>query len=220
MMQPSLVAFDLDGTLIDSAGGIRRALNLLLRDLDLAPLTLDEVRAGVGDGVAQLLQRAYASQDHASPDIADDVRRFIAHYSADPVAHTQLYPGVAETLRELQGRGLTLAVCTNKPLQISEVIIAKLGIASCFSAVFGGDSRPYRKPDPRILQDLLQQFSVRPDHAVLVGDSEVDSATAQAAGVKFILVTFGYHRGGLDRIPRNHAVDRFSELSALLAQLS
>lgn len=216
MMQPSLVAFDLDGTLIDSAGGIRRALNLLLRDLDLEPLTLDEVRARVGDGAAHLLQRAYALRDHTSPDIATDVRRFLAHYSTDPVAHTQLYPGVAETLRELQGRGITLAVCTNKSLQISEAIIAQLGIAHCFAAVFGGDSRPYRKPDPRILQDLLQQFSIRPERAVLVGDSEVDAATARAAGVPFILVTFGYHRGGLDGIPRDHAVDRFSELSTLL----
>lgn len=217
MTRPALAVFDLDGTLIDSAGGIRRALNLLLRDLDLEPLTLDEVRARVGDGAAQLLQRAFELRGHASPDIVADVRRFIEHYSTDPVAHTQLYPGVAETLRELHGHGITLTMCTNKPLQISQAIIAKLDIARYFSAVLGSDSRPYRKPDPRILQDLLQQFSVRPEHAVLVGDSEVDAATAQAAGVPFVLVTFGYHRGALDQIRRDQAVDRFSELSTLLA---
>lgn len=215
-MGPTLAIFDLDGTLIDSAGGIGRALNLVLQDLGLEPLALDQVRTLIGDGVSHLLQRAFAVRNHTSPDIGDDVRKFMAHYSDDPVAHTYLYPGVAETLRLLHSRGMTLAVCTNKPFKISEVILEKLDLARYFSAVLGGDSRPYRKPDPRMLEELLRQFAATPEQTVLVGDSEVDAATAQAAGVPFVLVTFGYHRGALDLIRRAHAVDRFDEIAGVL----
>lgn len=215
-MQPTLAIFDLDGTLIDSAGGIRRALNLLLQDLGLEPLPLDQVRTMIGDGGVHLLQRAFAARNHTSSDIGDDLRRFMAHYSDEPVAHTHLYPGVAETLRLLQARGVTLALCTNKPLRISEAILEKLDLARYFSALLGGDSRPYRKPDPRMLEELLQQFAATPEQAVLVGDSEVDAATAQAASVPFVLVTFGYHRGAIELIRRAHAVDRFDEIAAVL----
>ena len=211
-MRCTLAIFDLDGTLIDSVGGIHRALNLLLADYGFAPLPLTQVTGMVGDGASNLIERAFAVYEHVAPDIHAEVRRFLEHYATDPVAHTKLYEGVEKALQELRDRGVTLAICTNKPLQISEVILAKLEVADYFSAVLGGDSRAYRKPDPRMLHELLQQFGVKPAQAVLVGDSEVDAATAQSAGVPFVLVTFGYHRALLEEIPCTATIDHFDEL--------
>jgi phosphoglycolate phosphatase len=215
-MQTSLAIFDLDGTLIDSVGDIHRALNLLLGELDCAPLSLVEVRGMIGEGASTLVERALAARQRTSPDISVEVRRLLEHYAADPVALTGLYPGVVEVLQRLRERGITLAVCTNKLIRLSETILARLGIAEYFSVVLGGDSRPFRKPDPRILAELLQEFSVQPADAVLVGDSEIDAATAQAAGVPFILMTYGYHRGAIDAIPCRIAIDDFAELADLI----
>ena len=177
-MKTSLAIFDLDGTLIDSAGGIHQALNLLLGELDCPPLSLAEVRGMIGEGGMKLVERALEMRRRTSPDIRVELRRFLEHYTADPVAQTELYPGVAEILPRLRERGITLAVCTNKPIRLSETILARLGIAKYFSAVLGGDSRPFRKPDPRMLEELLQEFAAQPADAVLVGDSEIDAATA------------------------------------------
>lgn len=218
-MRTSLAIFDLDGTLIHSAGGIRRALNLLLADLGLAPLPLDQVTSMVGDGAMNLIQRAFALHRHTSADLAADLKNFMTHYTAAPIADTHLYAGVVEALQQLQEVGVQLVLCTNKPLQLSVAILEQLGIAKFFAAALGGDSRPYRKPDPRMLQELLDQFGVQPSQAVLVGDSEVDAETAQAAGVPFILVSYGYRRGELAAIRRNAMIDNFTELNEAVRRL-
>lgn len=218
-MQNPLAIFDLDGTLIDSAGDIQGALNLFLAEFDCAPLPLEEVRQMIGDGASQLIVRGLAACGRTAPDIGAALRRFIEHYSAAPVVQTEIYPGVAKTLQRLQDRGITLAVCTNKPIALSETILAQLDLAKYFSAVLGGDSRPYRKPDPRMLTELLRKFSVSPDQAVLVGDSEIDAATAQAAQVPFILVTYGYRRSALDSIPHRIAVDHFAKVGDFIPLL-
>lgn len=215
-MQNPLAVFDLDGTLIDSAGDIQRALNLLLAEFDCAPLPLEEVRRLIGDGAAQLIVRGLAACQRTAPDIAAALRRFVEHYAAAPVVQTEIYPGVAQTLQRLQERGITLAVCTNKPIGLSETILAQLDLAKYFSAVLGGDSLPVRKPHPRMLTELLDRFSVAPHQAVLVGDSEIDAATAQAAQVPFILVTYGYHRTAVDTIPCRIAVDHFTKVGDLI----
>lgn len=218
-MQKPLAVFDLDGTLIDSAGDIRRALNLLLAEFACTPLSIEEVREMIGDGAAQLIARGLAARQGTTLDIGAALRRFIEHYAAAPVVETQIYPGVAKTLQRLQERGITLAVCTNKPIGLSQTILAQLDLAKYFSAVLGGDSRPFRKPDPRMLTELLNRFSVSPDQAVLIGDSEIDAATAQAAQVPFILVTYGYRRAALDSIPCRIAVDHFAKVGDFIPLL-
>ena len=219
MNTPPLAIFDLDGTLIDSAPDILRAANLLLRDFDCAPLELADVREMIGDGATNLVERALAARQCTALDLNAALKQFMQHYAASPTAHTQLYPGVVATLQRLKERGITMTVCTNKPAALSGTILAQLDIARYFSAVLGGDSRPYRKPDPRMIQELLQKFGTSPRQAVLIGDSEIDAATAQAAGVPFILVTYGYYRTSLDAIPRDIAVDRFARIGDFIPVL-
>jgi phosphoglycolate phosphatase len=215
-VQPALVVFDLDGTLIDSAPDMHRAVNLMLADLGCPPLSLPEIRTMVGDGASALIARALAARQCVTADPTKSLDEFLEHYEANPTAVTQTFPGVSETLERLQAFGLTLAICTNKPSRLTHMILESLGIARFFVRVIAGDSLPFRKPDPRALLEVLNVFGTPPAAALMVGDSEVDAATAHAANVPFILMTYGYHRGPIDSISSIATLDHFAELATLL----
>lgn len=215
-MQPALVVFDLDGTLIDSAPDMHRAVNLMLADMGCPPLSLPEIRTMVGDGASALIARALAARQCVTADPTKALAQFLEHYEANPTACTPTFPGVPETLERLQAFGLTLAICTNKPTRLTHMILERLGINRFFVRVIAGDTLPFRKPDPRALIEVLNVFGTPPAAALMVGDSEVDAATAHAANVPFILMTYGYHRGPIDGISSIATLDHFAELATLL----
>jgi phosphoglycolate phosphatase len=215
-VQPTLVVFDLDGTLIDSAPDMHRAVNLMLADLGCAPLTLPDIRSMVGDGASALIARALAARQCVNADPAKALEDFLAHYEADPTNVTRTFAGVAETLERLRSIGLTLAVCTNKPARLTGMILERLGIDRYFARVLAGDSMPFRKPDPRALMEVIDGFSAAKEATLMVGDSEVDAATAHAACVPFALMTYGYHRGPIEDISSVATLDHFGELATLL----
>jgi phosphoglycolate phosphatase len=130
---------------------------------------------------------------------------------------TVIYPGVPDTLERLASAGLDLVVCTNKHEASARHILAALGLAQHIRHLVGGDSLPFRKPDPRVITLTLETLGVPAAAAVLVGDSEVDGATAEGAGVDFILMTYGYHHGPLEATKAWHRLDRFADLIPILA---
>lgn len=215
-MSPSLVIFDLDGTLVDSAADLAAAINAMLADFGREPLPVAEVRLMIGDGVPRLVARALAARHCQAADPAAAERLFMRHYESGATTLTAAFPGVAAALRALRDEGIPLAVCTNKPARISADILGRLGLAAHFERVIGGDSLPFRKPDPRVLLALTEAFAVRPDTSLLVGDSEVDAATARSAGVPFVLMKHGYRRGPVEQIPCLAALESFGELPPLV----
>ena len=215
-MQPSLVVFDLDGTLIDSAPDMHRAVNRMLADQGCAPLSLTDIRSMVGDGAAALIARALAARHCINADPTQALAQFLEYYEAEPTAVTRTFPGVPETLKRLQTSGLTLAVCTNKPTGITKTILERLAIDQFFVRVVGGDSLPFRKPDPRALLEVIKGFGTPAQATLMVGDSEVDAATAHGANVPFVLMTYGYHRGPIEEISSVATLDHFHELATLL----
>ncbi len=215
-MHPALVVFDLDGTLIDSAPDMHRAVNLMLADMGCAPLTLTDIRSMVGDGASALIARALAARQCVSADPAKALAQFLEHYEEQPTAFTRTFAGVAETLGRLQATGLTLAVCTNKPTRLTSMILERLEIDRFFARILAGDSMPFRKPDPRALMEVINGFGTPKAATIMVGDSEVDAATAHSAGVPFVLMTYGYHRGPIEDISSIATLDHFRELATLL----
>jgi phosphoglycolate phosphatase len=215
-VQPALVIFDLDGTLIDSAPDMHRAVNIMLADLGCPPLSLPEIRTMVGDGASALIARALAARQCVTADPGKALAQFLEHYEANPTAFTKTFPGVPETLERLRAFGLTLAICTNKPSRLTHMILERLGIERFFVRVIAGDTLPFRKPDPRALIEVLNVFGTPPAASIMVGDSEVDAATAHAANVPFVLMTYGYHRGPIDGISSIATLDHFAELATLL----
>src|SRR4051812_12242040 len=176
-----LVAFDLDGTLIDSRRDLADSVNALLLELGAAPLDLDAVTAMVGEGAATLVRRALAAS-HLPTDMPHALDRFLAHYDERLTTHTRPYAGIPEALEELASVDLVLAVLTNKPQRATTTILDRLGLARWFSHVTGGDTAAGRKPDPTGLLSIAAAAAAAPVETLMVGDSAIDLQTAHHAG--------------------------------------
>jgi len=201
-----LVIFDLDGTLIDSVGDIADALNRTLG----ASFRDAEVAGWVGSGVRALLERA-----GVRADLDETARKFREAYAVEPVRHTRPYLRVKETLRALQ---CDKAVATNKPGALSRTIVERLDLAGEFALVLGEDDVGRRKPDPLIVDIIRGKLGATRARTLYVGDSLVDAATADAAGVDLCLVTYGYESvDAIRAAPAKFHIDRFDELLSLLA---
>ncbi len=222
MSRPATIAFDLDGTLVDTAPDLAAALNHALGQLGRPPVPAESVRAMVGAGAARLLERGLAASgppEEVAPLVREGLPHFLAHYRANIAVMSRPFPGVEATLATLADRGLRLAICTNKPESLTQALLEALGWSQRFAAVLGADSRPWRKPDPRHLLDTLAAAGGTPSRAAFVGDSPTDAATAAAAGVPFILVTFGYCEVPHAELPAAERIDRFADLPQALARV-
>jgi phosphoglycolate phosphatase len=182
------VIFDLDGTLIDAAPDLRAALNRVLAEQGQAPLTLEDVHRMIGDGAKILVERAFAERGQVARP--ENLVAFLADYEANAVVETVVYPGVKDALTALWDAGHPLAVCTNKPRAATRIILGALGLDGFFPVVIGGDSTPYRKPDPRHLAAAVEALGVTA--AVMVGDHENDMAAARGLNIPGIFAAWGY----------------------------
>jgi phosphoglycolate phosphatase len=208
-----LIIFDLDGTLIDSIGDIADALNAALAELGLPPHPDAAVVRMVGSGVEALARRALPAALHGR--VGELIPRYRAHYQERLLGRTSLYLGVAPTLAALDR--VAKAVATNKPGGPSREILAALGIAQHFVAVLGADDVERVKPDPLIVDLLRGKVGAERKRTLFVGDSLVDAATADAAGVDLCLVTYGYaDPQAIAAAPARYHIDRFSELLPIL----
>ena len=179
-----LAVFDLDGTLVDSLDDLHASVNHALRTVGLPLRTRDEVRGFVGEGARVLVAKAVAPCDELFDPALEAWR---AHYEEHCLDRTRPYPGV-EAL--LAGAARALGVHTNKPGAVARKILDGLGLLPRFAAVVGGDDAP-RKPDPTGLLRIMARVGASPPETVLVGDSRHDVATARAAGVAMVAVTWG-----------------------------
>ncbi|HVR61014.1 MAG TPA: HAD hydrolase-like protein [Polyangia bacterium] len=188
----SLVLFDLDGTLVDTAEDIAAALNAALDDRGFPTLPTESVVGYIGNGATRLVQRALPPAADAAPaDEADLVRRFKAHYAANVCVRSRIYPGIAEMLARLPP-AVSLAVLTNKPGDLARPLLEALGIAGRFQHIIGEGDGFARKPAPDAAQWLMRQHGVAPDAALLVGDGLPDVQVARAAGCPVAAATWGY----------------------------
>lgn len=212
-MKPLLV-FDLDGTIADTAPDLVAALNAAITQEGLRPLALAEMRPLVGAGARALIQRAFAAQDRLlDPGKLDELfRAFIAHYEAHIADGTQLFPGLVDALDRLERQGFAFAVCTNKIEGASRILLGVLGIADRFQAICGQDTFAITKPDPRILLKTIEQAGGARDNAIMIGDSGTDVATAQAADVPVVAVTFGYTDRPIAEFGPDRIIDHFDRL--------
>lgn len=184
--------FDLDGTLVDSIPDLTRAVNLLRNELGLADLSCDQVRTYVGDGVGLLLQRALP-EELFSPDRR---QRFMAIYAEHLTDETAVYPGIFEFLD--MHRDKPMAIVTNKPQHLAEVIVDRLQLAPFFAEVIGAELALQRKPHPDMVHHALKQLACDAHQTVLFGDHHVDLRAARAAGVKSCFCAWGLgHEDGL-----------------------
>ena len=207
------VAFDLDGTVIDSRADLAAATNAVLRSFGRAQIAPGSVHALVGEGARRLVERAMP--DVGAPTVDEGVRRFLAYYDDHLLDATTLYPGVGPLLARLGDAGLALTVLTNKPEGLSRRVLDGLGVSARFRAVVGGDSLPTRKPDPAGLARLCRSTGTTPERTLLVGDSSVDVATAAHAGAGFCGAGWGFDPARLRAVAPGRVVERPDDVLAV-----
>jgi phosphoglycolate phosphatase len=205
------VIFDLDGTLIDSDPDIRAALNRVLAAHGLAPLSEAQVRGMIGDGAAVLVSRAFGAYGRQAGPA--ETAAFLADYGAHAVVDTVPYPGMIGALAALKAAGHDLGICTNKPEAAARHVVQTLGLAPYFETIVGGDSTPFRKPDPRHLAATLAAMGV--ERAIMVGDHANDIDAAAGLDLPSIFCSWGYGRATGTR-----RADSAAQLPGLVADLA
>ena len=188
------IAFDLDGTLVDTAPDLVLATNHALARLGCGPVPAAHVLPWVSFGarrmITEALSRLARAESEATVDAALD--SFLAYYAANIALESRPFAGTERALDVLSARGARLAVCTNKRADLSHALLDALGLTRRFAAIVGRDSVPRSKPHPDHLLASIARAGGAMPRAIMVGDSEVDIETAQAAGVPVVAVTFGY----------------------------
>jgi phosphoglycolate phosphatase len=209
-------AFDLDGTLVDTAPDLIGALNLVLAEQDLPPVPLATERLLVGRGARALVERGFvlAGREVPTDSVPGLVARFIEVYLGRIAVESRPFEGVEATLDALAAEGARLVVCTNKRTDLSLALLDALDLTRRFTAVVGADRAPAPKPDPRHVLAAIAEAGGDPAHAVMVGDSVFDIAAARAADVPAIAVSFGYTETPVAELGADLIVDRFAALPA------
>jgi len=211
----NILVFDLDGTLVDSAPDIAAAVNALFAELGLPAMALALIRRMIGDGAPVLLERALLHVG-ATQTAAELMPRYSVHYSENAVGLTKLYPNVGETLTALHAAGCRLGICTNKPIGPTRAVLAAFGLDTMIEHVIGGDSLPQRKPQPEPLWNVIRALGGTPESAVMIGDSAVDIACAEAAGVPAVIIPSGY---GMVPPQAKITAATFADLPRVIAEL-
>lgn len=227
------VAFDLDGTLVDSAPGLTAAVDNALYALELPQAGEARVITWIGNGADVLMSRALAwslqernaqraaigkpaidSADIPQEEQAFMLRKLFDRYYAESVKEgSVLFPDVAQTLAALHGKGLPLALVTNKPTPFVAPLLEALGIDSYFDVVIGGDDVKDKKPHPEPLLLVAEKLALAPGELLFVGDSRNDILAARAAGCCSVGLTYGYNYGEPITLSEpDYVFDRFNEL--------
>lgn len=215
-----LIAFDLDGTLVDTAPDLALAVDRVQAELALPARGEAKVRSWIGDGAERLVKRALTGELEAEPD-ADLLQRALAlfreAYSTGICERSRFYPGAEHTLEQLRDGGYTLACITNKHSRFTGLLLRALGIHDHFALVLSGDTLARRKPDPLPLLHAAEQLNIAPQHMLMVGDSLTDVHAARDAGVDMVGVSYGYNKGrDIRSSEANRVIDSLIELLGLL----
>ena len=195
------IAFDLDGTLLDTVHELAAAVNALLSELGHPPLAKEVVGTLIGKGMPNLVRRALALSTGVSSEavdkgeVKDALVRYQAHYASRLGRETRLFPGMREGLARLAEMGIPLAVITNKATRFVRPHLAAAGIEHYFSVVIGGDDLPAKKPDPAPLVHAAAAFGIPIHRLLMVGDSGNDVEAARGAGCPVLVVPYGYREG-------------------------
>ncbi|MNK58774.1 Phosphoglycolate phosphatase [compost metagenome] len=215
------IAFDLDGTLVESAPDLIGAVNAILVSEGYRPLPYDQGRPYVSRGARWLLQWGLeiAGEPEPAARTAALFGRFLDYYRAHIADETQAFPGVTAALGTLKAAGATLVVCTNKPTDLSRSLLTKLDMSGLFAGVVGIDAVTAPKPNPAHLVEAVQAVGGDLARTVMVGDADTDASAARGAGTPLILVDFGYTDIPATQLAPDVLLHHFDDLAAACAAL-
>jgi phosphoglycolate phosphatase len=205
---PDIYIFDLDGTLIDSAGVIAQILNDMRSAFFLEPISENKYKDWISLGVKELIIKALVCSES---EIEKNLNEFRSRYQQLITPKSAIYPGVEETLNALTSKGKTIALCSNKPEFLCRKIINEIGLSNLFKIIVGGDSLKKSKPDPEPLSYILKILSSTPKSSIFIGDSNIDLKASNAASIPFVFYSNGYD-DGVDISKANYMIENISDI--------
>lgn len=211
---PAVIAFDLDGTLVDTAPDLLDTLDIVLDEAGAARLPREETRKMIGAGARALVNRGLTAAGIAVEPPAFDrlYGRFLEHYADHIADSSRPFPGLLAALDELSARGHVLAVCTNKLEYLSRLLLDRLELTDRFAVIAGADTFPVYKPDAGHLLGTIERAGGVPARAIMVGDSMTDVLTARNARVPSIVVPFGYTEIPAEELGGDVFIDHYDRL--------
>jgi phosphoglycolate phosphatase len=220
-MAAPILVFDLDGTLADTMRDLIPVLNRTTASEGLAEIPFSDVGHVVGHGARAMIEKAFAYHGRElDPSLHDRLfDQFLVDYEASIAANTVLFEGAEMALDHFAGQGWLLGVCTNKPERLAVKLLDELGVLTRFAAVTGGDTYPYRKPDPRHLTGTIEKAGGDVSRAVMVGDSRTDIDTAKQAGIPVVAVDFGYTDIPVRELSPDRVISHFDRLREAVESL-
>jgi 2-phosphoglycolate phosphatase len=211
----SAVAYDLDGTLIDSTDAIVKCFLHACDVLGVAKPAREEVVNTIG----HLLEDQFRLLTTADPD--EGVRVYRERYRDVCCEMTSLLPGAREALERARAAGLRIGFATSKRRDFAELILAHLGVLEFFEVRLGPDDVRHAKPHPEVVLTALERFGVGPDEMVFVGDMYFDALAARDAGVRCLCVATGYNtREELEALETDGVFDTLRELTDRLLDMA
>jgi len=215
--QIDCLIWDLDGTLVDSVMDLAASVNHVLQSIDAAPLTQQQVRGMVGNGVGKLLDRAVAAAGADGVCSSEELyRRFSEHYALHCCDETVCFDGVIGTLQVLHDRAYVQGICTNKPEAMANTVCRELGLNRYIVATVGGDTTEYRKPHPMPMQHCLDQLGKSAKTALMIGDSAADVAAARSVDMPVVVLPWGYTQQPADQLGADLVLQNVEALSGYL----
>lgn len=211
------IAFDLDGTLVDSVPGLALAMQKMLADLSLPTVTNEQIKNWIGNGIDVLIQRAFNAIN--APELQFDEAKslFNKHYDSVIDEGTKLFPNVISTLEILEKNNYPMALVTNKPAQFLPSLLKTLGLDGFFTLVLGGGDVIKLKPHPAPLYQVMATFGLFHDQLLFVGDSKNDIMAAKNAQCSTVGLTYGYNYG--ESIMTSHpdyVFDHFEDILSIV----
>lgn len=218
---PLTLVFDLDGTLVDTAPDLIAATNHVMTGLGRETAAAHIVRPQVSHGALAMIRAAIGPEADDWPEdrLYPLFDQFIAYYQANIAVESRPFPGLIAALDRAQAAGHILAVCTNKRESLARQLLESLALTGRFAAITGRDTFPVYKPDPGHLLGTIEMAGGNPTRAIMIGDSGVDVATAKAANIPVIAVSFGYSAPPVSNFAPDVLIDHYDGFDDALTKL-
>lgn len=211
------ILFDLDGTLVNTAADLHAATNHVLTSVGRPKVTLCQVQNMTGYGAVRLIETGLeATGGLQGLDIENLRQKFLDFYAQNICVHSNPYPNCIEMLQHLAAKNFRMAICTNKPVIMANALLRSLDLDTYFSAVIGGDSLPFKKPDGRHLLETSALLQGK-GSSIMIGDSAPDVLGAKSAKLPIIAVDFGYSTKPIAELNPDYVISSLAEIPSLLA---
>ncbi len=216
MTQKLTILFDLDGTLVDTAPDLMGAHNHVMKKFGYPEKSLGDIKHIAGRGAWIMMQRTFRDEIKDEKLKKEMVREFIDYYAKNIDKGSKPIKGVVNFLEWAKSNQILMGVCTNKQEKLATNLLKKINLSQYFEYIAGCDTFEFNKPDPRHLTNVIEIIGGSVNKSIMVGDSEVDSQSAQNAKIPFILVEEGYTEKNVSEIPHKTLIKNFLNFESIV----